>query len=234
MHRSPSVCYYILDIQYRCTANIFRQTRRAMIMSRNLECRLSSARSIIYSWATVSSEDTSVRGCRRARDDWMPRGGGESEGSLEERWFIRRQHGHGGARETVAHDGVLCCDVIRLSGTLTSRHTVRCKQGERRHNAASIAEAGNLQLPSPCPRTFLRPTSPSNHLSPFRPPTPIHPTFIFRARTPLSSRLIMSAIIRPPVPNMLRLTPRCAIISMYNTQPKGKELESLKRNNFLS
>lgn len=137
-----------------------------MITSRNLECRLSSARSIIHSWATVSSEDTSVRGCRRARDDWMSRSGGESEGSLEERWFIRRLHEHGSARETVAHDGVLCCDVIRLSGTLTSRHTVRCKQGERRHNAASIAEAGNLrQLPSPCPRMFLRPTSPSNRAS---------------------------------------------------------------------
>lgn len=137
----------------------------------------------------------------------MPKEGGKREGSLQERWFIRRLQRRGGsARETVAHDVVLCCDVIRLSGTLTSRHTVRCKQGGRRHNAASIVEAGSLRLPSPCPWTFLGLRATIYRLFALR---HLFTQPSSSARTPLSSRLIMSAIIRPPVPNLLWVTRRC-------------------------
>jgi len=139
----------------------------------------------------------------------MPKGGGESEGLLAGRVVYKTAAQTRGARKTVAHDGVLCCDVIRLSGTLTSRHTVRCRQGGRRHNAASIVEAGSLWLPSPYSQTLLRPTSPSNHLSPFRPSDTHSPNLQPPCKPYSSSRLIMSAIIRPPVLNPLRLTPRC-------------------------
>lgn len=93
----------------------------------------------------------------------------------------------------------LRCDVIRLSGTLTSRHTARCKADE------DIMLVYSSCFPSS--REFLEPTQRLRiaHLSLFHPSllsTPIQPAFVPTTFL-LPRALIMSTIISPPCPKNL-------------------------------
>lgn len=91
------------------------------------------------------------------------------------------------------HSVALRCDVIRLSGTLTSRHTARCKADEDIMLVYSSCFPSSRELLEPKQRLGIA------HLSLFHPPTdtPIQPAFVPTTFL-LPRALIMSTIIRPP------------------------------------
>lgn len=115
---------------------------------------------------------------------------GEKGRERKERWFVGIERE---CRGRVGHSVALRCDVIRLSGTLTSRHTARCKADE------DIMLVYSSCFPSS--REFLEPTQRLRiaHLSLFHTPLPppIQPAFVPTTFL-LPRALIMSTIIRSP------------------------------------